>query len=102
MIPRSNRLSVAAAARTVGPPVVTADCSTASTPVASPDVVGGVRVAVSASAKVGVRSDALLLERRGVERRRHRGGDAADDEVPDHLLVVELDVRGAERITSTM
>ncbi len=76
--------------------MVTVVCSAPSTPVTSPDSVGGVRVAVFASSKVGVRGDALLVDRRGVKRRSHRGGDTADDEVPDHLLVVELDVRGAE------
>jgi hypothetical protein len=43
--------------------VVTADRSTPSTPVTSPDPVGGVRVAVFASSKVGVRGDALLVDR---------------------------------------
>lgn len=94
--PRPNRLSVASAARAIASPVVTAACSAPSAAVTSPDVVGGVRVAVFASAKVGVGGDPFLVDRRGIERRSHRGGDTADDAIPDHLLVVELDNRGPE------
>ena len=94
--PRSNRLSVAAAAPAVRSPAGIADCSTPSTRVTSPYRIRGVRVSVFASSKLGVRGNALLVDRRCVERRSHRGGDTADHAVPDQLLVVELDVRGAE------